>query len=171
MCERVAPIFRIIQKVAQFWLANGGSPSNSSKSDWLAIFSHTQGQLAVPLAVLRILLLFAYNCEWLCQEYSCICIYLWSGCLCDWIYDWWQGNKRNGSDDGKNDSKLGRCQCHVVIVMRWQHCASSTISHPLYSILSIFGAPFLFHTRLPNLTISLPFLAVSSATITNKSDQ
>src|SRR6266436_5214525 len=71
---------------------------------------------------------------------------------------------------GKNDSKLGRCQCHMVIVMHWQHCASSTISHPLYSILSIFGGPFLFHTSLPNLSISLPFLAMSSATITNKSE-
>src|SRR5882672_6762213 len=54
--------------------------------------------------------------------------------------------------------------------MRWQHCASSTISHPLYSILSIFGGPFSFHTSLPNLSISLPFLAMSSATITNKSE-
>jgi len=58
----------------------------------------------------------------------------------------------------------------VVIVMRWQHCVSSTISHPLYSILSIFGAPFVFHTSLPNLSTSLPFLAMSSATITNNSE-
>jgi len=65
---------------------------------------------------------------------------------------------------------IGRCQCHMVIVMCWQHCASSSISHPLYSILSIFGAPFSFHTSLPNLSISLPFLAMSSATITNKSE-
>ena len=72
--------------------------------------------------------------------------------------------------DGKNDSKLGRCQCHVVIVMRWQHCASSTISHPLYSILSIFGAPSSLHISLPNLSIFLPFLAMSSATITNNSE-
>jgi len=57
----------------------------------------------------------------------------------------------------------------MVIVMHWQHCASSTISHPLYSILSIFGAPFSLHTSLPNLSISLPFLAMSSATI-NKSE-
>jgi len=54
--------------------------------------------------------------------------------------------------------------------MRWQHCVSSTISHPLYSILSIFGAPFSLHISLPNLSISLPFLAMSSATITNKSE-
>src|SRR6266436_3290192 len=71
---------------------------------------------------------------------------------------------------GKDDSKLGRHQCHVVIVMRWQCCTSSTISHPLYSILSIFGVPFSLHTSLPNLSISLPFLAMSSATITNKSE-
>src|SRR6266481_4696704 len=57
-----------------------------------------------------------------------------------------------------------------MVIVCWQHCMSSTISHPLYSILSIFGAPFLFHTSLPNLSISLPFLAMSSATITNKSE-
>jgi len=57
-----------------------------------------------------------------------------------------------------------------VIVMCWQRCASSTISHPLYSILSIFGAPSSLHISLPNLSISLPFLAMSSATITNKSE-
>src|SRR5258705_433609 len=56
------------------------------------------------------------------------------------------------------------------MVMHWQHCVSSTISYPLYSILSNLGCLFLFHTRLPNLSISLPFLAMSSATITNKSD-
>src|SRR6266436_3309732 len=71
---------------------------------------------------------------------------------------------------GKTNSKLGRCQCHMVIVMCWQRCTSSTISHPLYSILSIFGAPFSLHISLPNLSISLPFLAMSSATITNKSE-
>src|SRR5882724_8187110 len=54
--------------------------------------------------------------------------------------------------------------------MRWQRCTSSTISHPLYSILSIFGAPSSLHISLPNLSISLPFLAMSSANITNKSE-
>src|SRR5882724_3650994 len=54
--------------------------------------------------------------------------------------------------------------------MCWQRCVSSTISHPLYSILSIFGAPSSLHISLPNLSISLPFLAMSSATITNKSE-
>src|SRR6266436_1398963 len=54
--------------------------------------------------------------------------------------------------------------------MRWQRCASSTISHPLYSILSIFGAPSSLHISLPNLSISLPFLAMSSATIINNSE-
>src|SRR5882762_9450325 len=54
--------------------------------------------------------------------------------------------------------------------MRWQRCTSSTISHPLYSILSIFGAPSSLHISLPNLSISLPFLAMSSATFTNNSE-
>src|SRR5882672_2379107 len=54
--------------------------------------------------------------------------------------------------------------------MHWQHCMSSAISHPLYSILSIFGAPSSLHISLLNLSISLPFIAMSSATITNNSE-
>jgi len=114
--------------------------------------------MAVPLAVLRILLLFVYICEVAAYviEYVTGDRGIKEIDLSNW---WWE-----------NDSKLGRCQCHVVIVMRWQHCTSSTISHPLYSILSIFGAPFSLHISLPNLFISLPYLAMSSATITNKSE-
>jgi len=128
--------FRTIQKV-------------SSVPIGCAIFSY-HSQLAVLLAVLDtpVFASIVNGCSIGCAGLLLLFVY-----ICEvaavWLIMWlWQGNKEIDSEWLVMEKwfQIRRCQCHVVIVMRWQHCASSTVSHPLYSILSIFGAPSHYFT-------------------------